>query len=653
MPDEPYETYVAGELHPDSFPVDFDACGSLGAIVEYRWAIDGTSASSESSCDGFSWSFESEGRYTVSLTVVDALAAESVAVHDVVVEDWLIFGLGDSYGSGEGAPDQPIPLAAVNLANAKQSAVDTATAARDAAEAELQAALSEYQITDARLDAVVAALNRYQDAKADVAASCPFPVVACAEAQAELAAATTALLARLAQAGLEALDIDQPNAILQAVANLRNLAEAALDLAEASLAAAEAALAAAQMELADARAALTAEWQNRSCHRSSRSAQVQAARILEERDPHTSVSFVHLACSGATIWEGVVGPYEGIEPVSPEHPPQIEVVEGLALLDPSQPELGVRRPVDAIVLSIGGNDVNFGPIIELCAATTDCPDAPALDAVALAARAAYCGTAPVWGQVDCIDSLAPPDLDAGLDGNTLFHDGDPSKPYPNGLVELPESYAVVAALLASGGLGDVRVLLTQYPDITRDESETLCGWQAGDPVDVRQRNLLGISPAEMSWAANDVAGPLSDTMEMNAGLLGWEFVAGAAELFRAHGYCSQLGWVVRVQESFLVEGLPYGAVHPNGIGHWAWAELIAAPEPHASAGVAAAICALAFLTRRRAARRSCGARARDARLPTRPARGAGRVGTRRDRARTPRLRYRLGAIRWRPRCTLP
>jgi len=608
-PDAPYEAYVAGALHPQTWPVAFDACASSAGLVEYRWRIDGVLAATESACDGFSWPFPSEGSYTVSLTVVDGDGAEATAARTVVVQDLLIFGLGDSYGSGEGAPDEPVPPEAIELANAKQIAVDSASAARDAAVAAYLDALAEYQVTDATLDAVVAALVRYQNAKAAVAANCPFPVVACGQATAELTAATAALLVELAQAGLDALDIDQPATILDAIADLRTLATAALHAAQTTRDAAEVALAAAQAELASARAAVQARWQSRSCHRSSRAAQAQAARLLEERDPHTSVTFVHLACSGATIWEGIVGPYAGIEEASPPHAPQLEGVAELALVDPVLPELGLHRPVDAILLSIGGNDVNFADIITMCITHADCPDAPAIDAVALAARSAYCSTTPLWARSECFDSLAPPDLEAGMDGEALFRQGDPSKPHPNGLEQLPAGYAEIREQLAAAGLGDAPVHLTQYPDITRDESGDICGWQPLDDLATRQANLLGIDPDEMAWAAAEVAVPLSDAMAMSAGGLGWSFVEGAAARFRTHGYCSQQHWVVRLQESFAIQGQPWGVVHPNASGHAAWAEEIAAavPEPGAGTGAAAALAALAAFARRRGQRggRSC------------------------------------------------
>lgn len=313
------------------------------------------------------------------------------------------------------------------------------------------------------------------------------------------------------------------------------------------------------------------------------------------------MSFVHLACSGATIWAGILGPYAGIEAASPPHPPQLERLVQLALVDAQQPELGPRRSVDAILLSIGGNDVNFADIIELCITHADCPDAPVVDAAALAARTAWCAAAPLWAREDCFDSLEPGEVEAGLDGEALFRQGDPAKPHPNGLEQLPGGYAAIHAQLAAAGLGEAPVHLTQYPDITRDEDAAICGWQAADDLATRQANLLGISPAEMGWAASEVAAPLSDAMALSAAGLGWEFVAGAAARFRTHGYCSQQNWVVRLQESFAIQGQPWGVVHPNGSGHAAWAEEIALAVPESAAGAgAAAVAALAVLARRRA-----------------------------------------------------
>jgi hypothetical protein len=56
---------------------------------------------------------------------------------------------------------------------------------------------------------------------------------------------------------------------------------------------------------------IPAEWQSRKCHRSLNSFHALAARAIEQADPHTSVSFVSTACSGAGIRSGMVGAYAG------------------------------------------------------------------------------------------------------------------------------------------------------------------------------------------------------------------------------------------------------------------------------------------------------------------------------------------------------
>jgi hypothetical protein len=229
-----------------------------------------------------------------------------------------------------------------------------------------------------------------------------------------------------------------------------------------------------------------------------------------------------------------------------------------------------------------------------------CPDAPVLDAGAAAARAAWCATAGLFAD-DCSAFLGSGEDVEAPDAETLFLAGTSSDPNPNGLDDLPGNYAEIASGLDARGLGATPVFLTQYPDITRDEDGAYCGWSAGDDFATRQRNLLGIDTAEMTWAAQQVATPLSDSMAMSAAALGWRFVDGAFELFHAHGYCSTDGWVVRMQEAFAVQGQPWGMVHPNGPGHAAWAEPIAeaVPEPTASAAALAGVAALAAAAWRR------------------------------------------------------
>ena len=53
-------------------------------------------------------------------------------------------------------------------------------------------------------------------------------------------------------------------------------------------------------------------WLEKRCHRSLRSGAAQATRAVERGDRHSVVTFVPLACSGATIDAGLLGAYDGV-----------------------------------------------------------------------------------------------------------------------------------------------------------------------------------------------------------------------------------------------------------------------------------------------------------------------------------------------------
>ena len=65
-----------------------------------------------------------------------------------------------------------------------------------------------------------------------------------------------------------------------------------------------------------------AGWQDHQCDRTAKAGPALAAGQLEDADPHTSVTFVHLACSGASVLGpdvetgGLLTPYEGIIPAA-------------------------------------------------------------------------------------------------------------------------------------------------------------------------------------------------------------------------------------------------------------------------------------------------------------------------------------------------
>ena len=102
-------------------------------------------------------------------------------------------------------------------------------------------------------------------------------------------------------------------------------------------------------------------WDDEQCNRSVHGAPAQAALKLERSSKKSSVTLVDVSCSGATVQKGILGPQlRGMKS-------QIEAVNDLVK----------GRDIDAIVMSVGGNDVGFGSILASCALQSNCPLATA------------------------------------------------------------------------------------------------------------------------------------------------------------------------------------------------------------------------------------------------------------------------------------
>ena len=83
------------------------------------------------------------------------------------------------------------------------------------------------------------------------------------------------------------------------------------------------------------------------------------------------MTFVHLACSGATTLRGLLLGYEGIEPANGSLlPPQVKEMARLV----------GDREVDAVMISIGVNDLRFGAMVKHCIGNDDCPNVEFPDA---------------------------------------------------------------------------------------------------------------------------------------------------------------------------------------------------------------------------------------------------------------------------------
>ena len=112
----------------------------------------------------------------------------------------------------------------------------------------------------------------------------------------------------------------------------------------------------------------SALWFNSACHRSLYSYQTRTALALAVRYPHIAVTYLPLACTGATIADGLFGAQRAREcpPTKSAATCQgtvnaqlTELREALTAAKRRQPD----RKLDLVLLSIGANDINFSGLV--------------------------------------------------------------------------------------------------------------------------------------------------------------------------------------------------------------------------------------------------------------------------------------------------
>ena len=283
-----------------------------------------------------------------------------------------------------------------------------------------------------------------------------------------------------------------------------------------------------------------AVWADEKCHRTSLAGTAQAALRMERRDPHSTITFLHLACSGATIEEGLLGEYEGIEPdeATGKEPPQI----ARAI------ELAAGRKIDAMYISIGANNVKFSKIVVACLVYTNCD------------------TALTPNVLPIPPGFPVPDQNA-------------KQIYEQYIPDLAESYEklddALDPLLTGNKIGEV--YLTEYFDPATDDASSWCG--VNRPREKRSYEWPtiavtdGISASEWQWASQTVVAGINGAVQTaveasdDDGGAKWNFVSGIASSFRGHGYCAVDRWVRTLAESFSYQGNKEGSFHPNTEGH--------------------------------------------------------------------------------------
>jgi hypothetical protein len=225
-----------------------------------------------------------------------------------------------------------------------------------------------------------------------------------------------------------------------------------------------------------------AQWLSADCHRSQYGYPFRVSMGMALEDRHRAITFVSLACSGADITEGLFSAAEAREEVSGPNaektvPPQFEQLSELICRSSAArtraasyrlpvysqgsaaiservfserwcPPESRKRPIDLVLLSVGGNDVGFGAL------------------VAYAITGSASDIAPV----------------VGLIGHEIRYAPSVAEAYLRVLDRRVQ--AVKQALNDGFGVEPSRVLQNAYEPIQFDETGNVCGTQPTLGLDV-------------------------------------------------------------------------------------------------------------------------------------------------------------------------
>lgn len=268
------------------------------------------------------------------------------------------------------------------------------------------------------------------------------------------------------------------------------------------------------------------------CHRAETSGPRIAAAELIAANPDSGLRFISYACSGATIDRGLLGPFRPRR-FQPAEPPQLDRVD----------ELTPKASIDALMISIGANDVGFSKIVTFCAGKEDCEDSRAF------------APAERWAKEE---HQPVPTLDVFVTRE---------------ITELRNRYERVDRQIPSE-IDRNRVLIVEYFDPTRWPGGTQCAIFRGRVAPHPEEGL--VTTKESRWAHDQVLIPLNDAIHDAAAESGWTLVEQVDERFDGHGICApkEQRWVRTLGESLQMQHDHLGTLHPNEAGHRATAELI-------------------------------------------------------------------------------
>jgi hypothetical protein len=303
-------------------------------------------------------------------------------------------------------------------------------------------------------------------------------------------------------------------------------------------------------------------WLEPAAHRSLQSGPSLAAdRIdgqLQQADEHGvtdiyALTFLSFATSGAELEHLMDRPQHRWQRVS-------QIAEAKRTL--------AGRRIDGLIVSIGGNDLRFGE------------DLKSLGADRLKALDSLGGMKEVLIQLFVSSLFFQLRLAVALATNAVSRE-EIEDQINRDLVALPASYARLADLIRNE-LEPVNVFFTTYPTglfDTTDGRSKACGifdlpgsvGMSNDDI-----NLIKESGASLNRKITESIQQLIEHPKTLLDVNRWHVVDGIAQAFAGHGYCTSKSerFFVQLEESCERQGDIDGTMHPNALGHDAYASHI-------------------------------------------------------------------------------
>ncbi|MBC7767408.1 MAG: hypothetical protein H7124_01335 [Phycisphaerales bacterium] len=338
-------------------------------------------------------------------------------------------------------------------------------------------------------------------------------------------------------------------------------------------------------------------WLDARCHRSLISGPALAAAFLARQNPRLSVTLLHYGCSGASVADGIAGPWSFLETSAqvaaryrpyqsiPGHPgqPDDQIAPPIGEYDiaPSQiaqarADLQGRSP-DAVFVSTGGNDIGFARIVTSLAAppkaTSDIELVPAGHANT---QRSLPHDRAMWTSL----SQPPTCIEGSSEESFVQCVYARVQARIDSILRGPESqYAVLARAIDTLGVPREEVFITQYPSLTEYRSVEGSNADYEPCVDNAFDSRPSIVPSIISWwpgmgvtleasqgAFTEVISPLNSAVAATHDAERWTVVDGHVPWSRPYGYCSlEQRHVNTLFDSAWVQGRVYSSERRIGV----------------------------------------------------------------------------------------